>query len=255
LNFLDILITKTKNKISFDIYRKETTSDIIIPNDSCHPTEQKLAAIRYFTNRINTYSLDHTEKQTETNVVKQIVGNNKFDTSILSRINGEKTKRERDSQKGRWAKFTYCGKETRLVMKLFKNTNVKVVCRTKNNLGKLLKPQNIPKPDKYKKNGIYQLECLTCHKKYTGQPGRPFRVRYCEHYNFKYSNNRSTFTQHIINEGHSFGPVNEIMKVIHYERKEKMLDTLEKFYICRETKNGNQINDRLTYRAIQYSKQ
>ena len=45
LNFLDISITKTKEKISFDIYRKETTSDIIIPNDSCHPTEQKLAAI------------------------------------------------------------------------------------------------------------------------------------------------------------------------------------------------------------------
>jgi len=30
------------------------------------------------------------------------------------------------------------------------------------------------------------------------------------------------------------------------ERKGKMLDTLEKFYIYRETKNGNQINDRLT---------
>jgi hypothetical protein len=62
LNFLDILITKTKDKISFNIYRKETTSDIVIPNGSCHPTEQKLAAIRYFTNRINTYNLDQTEK-------------------------------------------------------------------------------------------------------------------------------------------------------------------------------------------------
>jgi len=54
LNFLDISIIKATDKISFDIYRKQTTSDIIIPNDSCHPTEQKLAAIRYFTNRINT---------------------------------------------------------------------------------------------------------------------------------------------------------------------------------------------------------
>ena len=89
---LNILIIKTKDKISFDIYRKKTTSDIIIPNDSCHPTEQKLAAIRYFTNRINTYSLDHTEKQAETIIVKQIVNNNKFDTSILNTINGGKTK-------------------------------------------------------------------------------------------------------------------------------------------------------------------
>ena len=82
---------------------------------------------------------------------------------------------------------------------------------------------------------------------YTGQTGRPFRVRYREHYNdFKYSNNRSTFAQHFINEGHSFGPMDEILNIIHYERKGKMLDTLENFYIYRETKNGNQINDRLT---------
>ena len=86
------------------------------------------------------------------------------------------------------------------------NTNAKVAYRTKNNLGKLLKPQNKPNPDKYEKNGIYQLECLTCHKKYTGQTGRPFHVRYREHYtDFKYSNNRSTFAQHVIDEGHFYG--------------------------------------------------
>ena len=195
------------------------------------------------------FRLEVSHLQALTTFSLQIVSNNKFDTSILNRINGEKRKREKDTQK-RWAKFTYCGKETRLVTKLFKNTNVKVVYRTKNNLGKLLKPQNIPKSEKYKKNGIYQLECLTCHKKYTGQTGHPFCVRYREHYNdFKYSDNRSTFVQHVINEGHSFGPMNEIMNVIHYERKGKMLDTLEKFYIYGETKNGNQINDILTVQS------
>jgi len=45
------------------------------------------------------------------------------------------------------------------------------------------------------------------------------------------------------------------MNVIHYERKGRMLDTLEKLYIYRETKNGNQINDRLTVQKIRYSKQ
>jgi hypothetical protein len=59
---------------------------------------RKLAAIRYCTNRINTWGLDHTKKQTETNIVKQIVSSNKFDTSILNRFNCEKTKREKDSQ-------------------------------------------------------------------------------------------------------------------------------------------------------------
>jgi len=43
--------------------------------------------------------------------------------------------------------------------------------------------------------------------------------------------------------------MNEIMNVIHYARNGKMLDTLEKFYIYRETKNGNQINDKLTVQS------
>jgi len=246
-NFLDLSIIKTTDKISFDIYRKPTTSGIIIPNDSCHPTEQKLTAIRYFTNRINTYDLDYTRKQIETNRVKQIVRNNKFDTSILNRFNIGKTKREKDSRQKRWAQFTYIGKETRQVTKLFKNTKVKVAYMTKNKLEKLLKPQNTRQPNKYEKNGVYQLECLTCHKIYTGQTGHPFHIRFREHNNdFKYANNRSTFAQQIINEGYSFGPMNDVMNIIHFVRKGKILDTLEKIYIYREIKNENQINDRLT---------
>ena len=100
-----------------------------------------------------------------------------------------------------------------MISTLIPNISVKVTYRTKNNLGKLLKPHNIPEPNKYEKNGVYQLECLTCNKVYTGQTGRPFRVRYREHYDdFKYSNNKSTFAQHVVNERHSFGPMNCIHK-------------------------------------------
>jgi hypothetical protein len=111
LNFLDISIIKATDKISFDIYRKETTSDIIIPNDSCHPTEHTLAAIRYFTNTINTYNLDHTEKQTETSVVKQFVNNNKFNISILNRINGKKQKEKKTAKKEDGPNLLIAGKK------------------------------------------------------------------------------------------------------------------------------------------------
>ena len=58
INFLDITIVKEHNKLTFDIYRKPTTTDSIIPYDSCHPIEHKLAAVRYLTNRMNTYHLN-----------------------------------------------------------------------------------------------------------------------------------------------------------------------------------------------------
>jgi len=112
LNFLDLTIKKTTTKMIFNIYRKPTTSDNIIPNNSCHPSEQKLAAIQYFINRINTYDIGHAEKQKETEILKQIVYN-KFHTSILSRIRKSKTKPDSENQRKRGAKFTYIGKETR----------------------------------------------------------------------------------------------------------------------------------------------
>jgi hypothetical protein len=44
----NITIAEEHDSLSFEIYRKPTTTDIIIPNESCHPREHKAAAIRYF---------------------------------------------------------------------------------------------------------------------------------------------------------------------------------------------------------------
>jgi len=52
IHFLDITITKNPKGLSFGIYRKPTTTDIIIPRDSCHSNEHKTAAIRYYRNRL-----------------------------------------------------------------------------------------------------------------------------------------------------------------------------------------------------------
>ena len=84
--------------------------------------------------------------------------------------------------------------------------------------------------------------------KYTGQTGRPFKVRFQEHvWDFKY-NNRSKFAQHLIDNKHAIGKMEDIMEVVHVTKKGKMMDTLEGFHTYKETKAGNQINDRLTVR-------
>jgi hypothetical protein len=56
INFLDITTAKEHDSL-FEIYRKPTTTDVIIPNDSCHPSEHKTAAIRYFYSRMKLYKL------------------------------------------------------------------------------------------------------------------------------------------------------------------------------------------------------
>ena len=76
--------------------------------------------------------------------------------------------------------------------------------------------------NKFNKSGIYQLTCQNCNKKYIGQNGRPFRKRFQE-YNrdFKYGNGKSRFAQHRLDNKHTIGPMEDIMEILHIEKKRK----------------------------------
>jgi len=63
---------------------------------------------------------------------------------------------------------------------------------------------------------------------------------------FKYSNGKSRFAAHLLGNKHSIGPMDNFMETLHTTGKGRMMDTLERFYIFRETKINNRINDRLT---------
>ena len=86
--------------------------------------------------------------------------------------------------------------------------------------------------------------------KYTGQTGRSFRTRFQEHLrDFKHGNGKSSFVQHLLENGHAIGPIQDIMSTIYITNKGRLMDTLEKYYIFRETKRDNQINDKLAVRT------
>ena len=57
INFLDIEIQNKENGLIFGVHRKPTATDVIIHKTSCHPREQKHAAIRHMVNRLNSYRL------------------------------------------------------------------------------------------------------------------------------------------------------------------------------------------------------
>jgi hypothetical protein len=86
--------------------------------------------------------------------------------------------------------------------------------------------------------------------KYTGQTGRSFNTRFQEHLrDFKHGNGKSRFAQHLLENGHAIGPIEEIMDTVDFTSKERLMNTLEKFYIFRETKLNNQLNDKLTVKS------
>jgi len=69
----------------------------------------------------------------------------------------------------------------RFITKLFKNTDVKVTFTTDNPVERRLATKHGTDQSKYDKSGIYQLTCSNCKMKYTGQTGRPFKIRFQEH--------------------------------------------------------------------------
>ena len=154
INFLDIVITKNHDGLSFEIYRKPRATDIIIPTDSCHPREHKTAAIRYCCNRMKTYKLKSESTQKERDNIRKILVNNKYDASVLKKFNKEKRQRQ-NSQKQMWAKSAYVGKETRFITKLFKSTNVKIAFTTDSTIGKRLTIKREIPQSKYDRSGVY----------------------------------------------------------------------------------------------------
>jgi hypothetical protein len=133
---------------------------------------------------------------------------------------------------------------------LFKNSSLKASFKTGNSTDKLLTQNRNINQNKFNKCGVYQL---TCHdyNKIIGQTGRPFNVRFQEHFrDSKYGNGKSNFAQHLIDNKHSITPMEDIMEILHITKKESMMNTLERFHIYNVTRLENQINDKC---RIKYS--
>jgi hypothetical protein len=162
INFLEITILKETQNLSLNTYRKHTTTDTFIPNDFCHTQDHKYAAIRYLTNRMNTHNLSAVKKKS--NASKHILCHNKYDISILNRFFKSENKRKRNKTK--WTKFTYVGKETKFITKLFNDSSVKIAFTTQNTTGKLLSSKQNPNQNQFEKIGVYQLTCPDCNMKY-----------------------------------------------------------------------------------------
>jgi glutamate synthase domain-containing protein 2 len=169
--------------------------------------------------------------QKENNTIIQILTSNKYDASVLKTMNNRKVKAKYERER-KCVKFTYVGKETRIITKHFKNTKVNVSFTTNNAIGKIPASQHQRTANKYDKCGVYQLTCPTCNMKYVGQTGSPFIVRFREHLrDFKYGNRKSKFATHLLDNGHSIGPINNVMETLHITDKGRMMDTPERFYI------------------------
>jgi hypothetical protein len=117
INFLDLTIPRNNETLEFNIFRKPTYVDKIIPYNSCHPAEHKYATVRYLTKRINTYHLGPAAREDEMISIQNILHSNGFplhhiDKSMAKyKHSKSKPAHSRENDK-KWIAFTFFGKET-----------------------------------------------------------------------------------------------------------------------------------------------
>ena len=63
---------------------------------------------------------------------------------------------------------------------------------------------------------------------------------------FRYNTQQCKFAQHLREYGHAFGNIENIMEVLQFHKKGIHLNTIEKFYIHKESTNNNYLNEEYT---------
>ena len=133
-----------------------------------NPLEHKHAAIRYLTNRMNTYRLNSANKGKEKSVIKHILHYNKYDVSVLSKPTRTGNVKNQPGLNGPNSRI---GKGTKFITKLFRDSSINITFTTQNTISKLLSTKPHPNRGKFENSGIYQLTCPDCKMKYIGQTG------------------------------------------------------------------------------------
>jgi hypothetical protein len=125
---------------------------------------------------MNQYPLTRANIKKENEIIKEILNNDYLQQNIYQK---QKPPRTNVEQK-KWIAFTYFGPETRAITKLFRNTNIGIAYRTRNNIKPHLRVKKNT-TDRFNLRGVYQLQYKECSSRYIGQTGRTFKTRYKEH--------------------------------------------------------------------------
>jgi hypothetical protein len=252
INFLDLTITKNENKLFFNIYRKPSYSDAIIPKESLHPRQHKLAFFNCMIHRAFSIPLSEKDLNNEINIIKNIAINNGFDIKLIDNLIKIKNTKNalksiypsiKSQDQNSYVTLTYFGEISEKIGYIISKSNKIVAYKTPNTISKILYNTK-DKNSKFQKSGVYKLKCNECASIYIGQTGRNFEIRYKEHYNsFRLNKTDSTFSNHIIENNHTF-PTLDKLKILHNEPKSEKLNLLESLEIYKN-KNNNILNDQV----------
>ena len=242
LSYLDLKISKDyqQSSLFFDIYRKETTTDTIIPKSSYAPRQHKEAAFRYLFHRALSIPLTKDNFDRELSTIISIGSGNGYLLKDLQYIYDKVRKSiinhhiyPHHTAKKFFITLNINEISPQIVSTLHKhdiNIAIKSSKKLINHLSnvKSICPEN-------QKSGVYRFDCDSCECFYLGQTGRSLEIRYNEHI----KSDKSAMYNHLKTERHQTN-LNK-MSLLHQVKKSKRLDLLEEMEILKH-KQSDQDN-------------
>ena len=255
INFLDLTITREHCRHEFEIYRKPTYTNVVIPATSCHPWQHKLAAFHSYVNRLMTVPLSPQSFKKELHTIYSIALANGYSRQMVDSLVNKKVRREvRDllyavppqhEVHHYRSSLLYIGPESDKLARMLRNNDIHVAFRTNNTIRRAICNAK-EGTDIERKSGVYKLVCDGCNGCYVGQTGRSFITRYKEHISAVRNNRpeRSHFAKHLIDTGHQLQD-GHTFQVLHTNNKGLRLNVLEQLEIIKQSRGGNIFNDQL----------
>lgn len=251
LAFLDLEIQRTfTNKIEFDIFRKNTTTERFITVESNHHSAQIYSAFNSMIYRMINVPLSIDKYNIEQNKIYEIAEINGINPEIIEFLI-KKHKRRKNFKDCTTFISDKTGNSVRCAMtfennsfeklsKVFKKENICLVPSTQTKLKSLLKSTKDKLVD-IEKSGVYRAICSTnnCNAVYIGQTLRNVKVRAKEHLNYikKKEDYKSGLSEHILTNKHTIKEDN--FELLECESNKNRLDVLESLHIYLNRNNVN----------------
>ena len=217
LNFLDVTIIISNNRIIFDWYHKSTFSGRYLNFLSQHPLCQKCDTVIGLIDRV--FYLSHpTFHSKNFKYIIDILLNNSYPLWFIFKIFQERIKTLIHKSNNISEKvintdpspsfFTvpFVPTLSERFKDITKDLNVRISYFSLNKLNRYIKVHKDSLCNSSQCNVVYKINCANCNASYVGQTGRQLHTRVKEHRNQinHHTNNRSVITDHRINFGHDF---------------------------------------------------
>ncbi|UYV61346.1 hypothetical protein LAZ67_1004494 [Cordylochernes scorpioides] len=249
LAFLDIRITKTRNRYNTEVYYKPTFHPMYINFSSFCPLSHKINTVRTLSKRIYTHCNTEESKQRETNnIISNLMSSGYPKNFILRHFHNPSRTKIYDNYKS-ICTIPYSLQSIKIAREL-KNFGIRTYFSNTPSIGTILRnpitKDNTPRNTLQRNNAVYSIKCNDCDSVYVGETGRYIKDRIQEHdRNIRHNDPKSLIVQHISQTGHSFNTTDPRSHYSNIPHKHKRL-VVEALLSLRYNSINRHVEDMLT---------